>query len=60
MKIIWADHDPSWGVSNPSWDEPSREETKAEAVQAKESSPSGIAEDAAQEKSSWKEPKGFG
>ena len=60
MKIIWADHDPSWGVSNPAWDEPSREETKAEAAKAKESSPSGITEEAAQEKSSWKELKGFG
>lgn len=53
MKIIWADHDPSWGV-------PVREETKAEAIKAKESSPSGIAEKTAQEKSSWKEQKGFG
>jgi hypothetical protein len=60
MKIIWADHDPSWGVSNPSWDEPSREETGAEALKAKESSPSGITEEAAQEKSSWKEQKRFG
>ena len=60
MKIIWADHDPSWGVSNPAWDEPSREETKAEAVEAKESSPSGISEELEQEKSSKKELKGFG
>ena len=60
MKIIWADHDHSWGVSNPSWGIPDREETKAEAAKAKESSPSGITGEAAQEKSSWKEPKGFG
>jgi hypothetical protein len=60
MKIIWADHDPSWGVSNPSWDEPSREGTDAKALKAKEFSPSGITEEAAQEKSSWKEQKRFG
>jgi len=60
MKIIWADHDPSWGVSNPSWDDPSREETEAEELKVEESSPSGITEKAAQEKSSWKELKGFG
>ena len=53
MRIIWADHDPSWGV-------PSREETKAEAAEAKESSPSGIPEKLEQEKSSKKELKGFG
>ena len=53
MKIIWADHDPSWGI-------PGREETKAEALKAKESSPSGITKETAQEKSSWKEQKGFG
>ena len=59
MKIIWADHDPSWGVSNPSWDDPSREETEAEELKVEEPSPSGITEKAAQEKSSWKELKGF-
>jgi len=60
MKIIWADHDPCWGVSNPSWDELSREETEAEELQVEESSPSGITKETAQEKSSWKEQKGFG
>jgi hypothetical protein len=53
MKIIWADHDPSWGI-------PDREETKAEPAEAKESSPSGITEELEQEKSSKKELKGFG
>ncbi len=60
MKIIWADHDPSWGVSNPFWDELFREETEAETLKAEESSPSGITKEADQEKSSWKEQKGFG
>jgi len=53
MKIIWADHDPSWGI-------PDREETKAEAVKAKESSPLKLPEESAQEKSSKTELKGFG
>ncbi len=60
MKIIWADHDPSRGASNPFRDEPSQEETEAETLKAEESFPSGITEEAAQEKSSWKEQKGFG
>lgn len=51
MKIIWADHDPSWGI-------PDREETKAEAVKAKESSALELPEEPAQEKSSKKELKG--
>jgi hypothetical protein len=43
MKIIWADHDPSWGI-------PDREEIKAEAVKAKESSALELSDESAQEK----------
>lgn len=52
MKIIWADHDPSWGV-------PDQEELKAEVELAQEFSRKGT-EESAQEKSSRRELKGFG
>jgi hypothetical protein len=57
MKIIWADHDPSWGI-------PDKEESMAELAETKEPFRSGASDEAskddAQEKGSWKEPKGFG
>ena len=58
MKIIWADHDPSWGVSNPAWDVPSREEAKAEVTETQDCSRTGVR--GAQEKGLNKEAKGFG
>jgi hypothetical protein len=53
MKIIWADHDPSWGV-------PDREELQEELAKDQESSPSGTLEETISDKGFWKESKGFG
>jgi len=52
MKIIWTDHEPSWGV-------PDQEELKAEVALAREFSRERT-EKTAQEKSSQRERKGFG
>ena len=53
MKIIWPESDPFLSV-------PDREELQEELAKNQASSPSGITEETAQEKSSWKELKGFG
>ena len=64
MKIIWADHDPSWGISSSSVPEeaPVKEEVEAEVALVRELSKQKLAEeeDAAQEKSPEKGAKGFG
>jgi hypothetical protein len=53
MKIIWPESDPFLSV-------PDREELQEELAKDQESSPSGTPQEATEEKSFWKESKGFG
>jgi hypothetical protein len=65
MKIIWADHDPSWGISSSKASEGilENEETNAEMELAREFSTKETIEEeeeVEQEKSPEKGAKGFG
>jgi hypothetical protein len=52
MKIIWADHDPSWGI-------PNGEEAKEKLAKDQKFSPSEAPQEEIKEKNAWRF-KGFG